>query len=122
MMFTNHPYRHPLDFARLNSFLSQVRPDVSHSHYLHCGDLTWQLFHMLADYPPANLIQMWEVAQEHILGFVLLYPPYGFFDPNCIRNSAALLLKHLCWRGRRSICLPAAPRLSMITMLPGAAC
>lgn len=80
MMFTNHPYRHPIDFDRLNTFLSQVRVDIHHSHYLHRGDLTWQLFHMLADHPPANLIQIWEDAQEQILGFVLLYPPYGFFD------------------------------------------
>jgi mycothiol synthase len=80
MMFTNHPYRHPIDFDRLNTFLSQIRIDIPHSHYLHRGDLTWQLFHMLADYPPTNLIQIWEDAQEHILGFVLLYPPYGFFD------------------------------------------
>jgi hypothetical protein len=79
-MLTNHPYRHPLDFDRLNTFLSQVRIDVSHSHYLHRGDLTWQLFHMLADDPLSNLIQIWEDAQEQILGFVLLYPPYGFFD------------------------------------------
>ena len=80
MMFTHHPYRHLLDFDRLNAFLSQVRIDIPHSHYLHRGDLTWQLFHMLADHPLANLIQIWEDAQEHILGFVLLYPPYGFFD------------------------------------------
>lgn len=80
MIFADHPYRHPIDFDRLITFLSQVRIDVHHSHYLHPGDLTWQLFHMLADYPPADLIQIWEDDQEHILGFVLLYPPYGFFD------------------------------------------
>jgi len=80
MTLTSHPYRHPQDFDRLATFLSHVRTDISHSHYLHVGDLTWQLFHMLADYAPADLIQIWEDAHEYILGFVLLYSAYGFFD------------------------------------------
>lgn len=43
-----HPYHHPQDFERLTAFLSFARRDVASAHYLHLGDLTWQLFHMLA--------------------------------------------------------------------------
>jgi mycothiol synthase len=75
------PYRHPQDLERLAAFLSFARQDVGNSHYLHVGDLTWQLFHMLADAaPPGDIIQLWETGGGEILGFVLLYPPSGFFD------------------------------------------
>lgn len=80
MTISSHPYQHPQDFERLATFLSHVRTEVPHSHYLHVGDLTWQMFHMLADYSPDDLVHIWEDADAHILGFVLLYPPYGFFD------------------------------------------
>lgn len=76
-----HPYHHPQDFERLAAFLSFARRDVASAHYLHVGDLTWQLFHMLADAaPPRDLIQLWETADGRVLGFVLLYPPSSFFD------------------------------------------
>jgi mycothiol synthase len=80
MPITAHAYRHPQDFARLVSFLSHVRTDVQHTHCLHVGDLTWQMFHMLSDYPPADLVQIWEDTHGDILGFVLLFPPYGGFE------------------------------------------
>jgi mycothiol synthase len=76
-----HPYQHPQDFERLAAFLSFARRDVGNAHYLHVGDLTWQLFHMLADAgPPEDLLQLWETSGGQILGFVLVYPPSGFFD------------------------------------------
>jgi mycothiol synthase len=80
MPITAHAYRHPHDFARLVRFLSQVRTDVQHTHYLHVGDLTWQMFHMLSDYSPADLVQIWEDTHGDILGFVLLFPPFGGFE------------------------------------------
>jgi len=80
MTSTARPYLHPQDFPRLTAFLSQVRTDVQQAHYLHVGDLTWQMFHMLGAYQPADLVHIWEDAQEHMLGFVLLYPAYGGFD------------------------------------------
>jgi hypothetical protein len=48
MPMTSRPYQHPEDFERLSRLLSHVRIAVSHAHYLHVGDLTRQLFHMLA--------------------------------------------------------------------------
>jgi mycothiol synthase len=89
MTISSHPYQHLQDFERLTSFLSHLRTTVQHSHCLHVGDLTWQLFHMLADYSPADLVQIWQDADAHILGFVLLYPAYSFFD----------LQLHPCHRG-----------------------
>ena len=80
MPITSHAYRHPQDFARLLRFLSQVRADVPHTHYLHAGDLTWQMFHMLSDYSPTDLVQIWEDTHGDMLGFVLLFPPFGFFE------------------------------------------
>ena len=79
MPFLNRPYHRPYDFERLIHFLSHVRADVQHSHYLHPGDLRWQIFHMLSDYSPADLVQIWEDAQGCIQGFVLLFLPYGGF-------------------------------------------
>jgi len=36
--------------------------------------------HALSDYPPADLIQIWEDRHGDILGFVLLFPPFGGFE------------------------------------------
>jgi mycothiol synthase len=79
-MLTTRPYQHPQDFAKLAIFLSHARSAIHHAHYLHVGDLTWQLFHMFASYRPADLVQIWQDRSEHLLGFVLLYPTLGFFD------------------------------------------
>lgn len=79
MLITNRPYYHSDDFTRLSQFLSFLRPDAPHTYVLHPGDLTWQMFHMLAEYPPASLVQLWEDQNSDILGFVLLYPPFGGF-------------------------------------------
>jgi ribosomal protein S18 acetylase RimI-like enzyme len=80
MPITVHAYRHPQDFTRLVSFLSHARTAVQHTHCLHVGDLTWQMFHMLSDYPPAELVQIWEDRHGDICGFVLLSPGYGGFE------------------------------------------
>lgn len=80
MRLTSRPYQHAQDFVKLAAFLSHARSAIHHAHYLHVGDLTWQLFHMLASYHPADIVQLWEDHSEHLLGFVLLYPPFGFFD------------------------------------------
>jgi hypothetical protein len=80
MMPTSRPYQHPQDFAKLAGFLSHARTAIHHAHYLHVGDLTWQLFYMLASYRPVDLVQIWEDGSEYLLGFVLLYPAFGFFD------------------------------------------
>src|SRR4029453_9315865 len=80
MPITAHVYRHPQDFARLVRFLSQVRTDIPHTHYLHVGDLTWQMFHILSDSPPAYLGQTCEDRHGDMFGFVLLFPPFGGFE------------------------------------------
>jgi ribosomal protein S18 acetylase RimI-like enzyme len=80
MSLSSRPYRHPQDYDNLAGFLGRARADIHHSHYLHIGDLTWQLYHMLSDERPADLIQIWEDASAQVVGFVLLYPAFGFFD------------------------------------------
>src|SRR5215216_5261829 len=80
MPVTSRPYQHPHDCECLTRFLSHARTHVQHSHYLHPGDLTWQIFHMLSDYPAYALVQIWEDARGDILRFVLLFPPYGGFE------------------------------------------
>ena len=80
MPLINRPYQHPQDFGHLTRFLNHVYTDVQHSHYLHVGDLTWQMFHMLSDYPSADLVQIWEDQQGDIRGFVLLFPRFGGFE------------------------------------------
>ena len=79
MGITNRSYQHPHDFARLAHFLSLLRPDALHTYVLHPGDLTWQMFHMLAEYPPASLVQLWEDIRGDLVGFVLLFRPFGGF-------------------------------------------
>lgn len=80
MTFTLHPYQHPQDFSLLTTFLSHARSAIAESHYLHPGDLSWQVFHMLTDYQPSDLMQIWEDSAGAVIGFVLRYPPYGAFE------------------------------------------
>ncbi len=68
------------DLSRLFAFLGAVRHSIQHTHYLHIGDILWQLFHMLAAYNSSQLIQIWQDDQDNWLGFVLVYPPFGVFD------------------------------------------
>jgi hypothetical protein len=75
-MLTTRPYQHPQDFAKLAAFLSHARSAIHHAHYLHVGDLTWQLFHMLASYHPADLVQLWEDRSEEAVS--QLYAAVGF--------------------------------------------
>ncbi len=70
MMLTSRPYQHPQDFAKLAAFLSHTRTAIHHTHYLHPGDLTWQLFLMLATDHPADLIQIWQDSSGDLPGFV----------------------------------------------------
>jgi ribosomal protein S18 acetylase RimI-like enzyme len=80
MNVTSRPYAGEADFARLQAFLAHARMAVSETHYLHIGDLTWQLFHMLADFDPSQLVRIWEHEQRELVGFVLLHPRFGGFD------------------------------------------
>ena len=80
MGITNRSYQHPHDFARLAHFLSLLRPDALHTYVLHPGDLTWQMFHMLAEYPPASLVQLWDCLLytswlHNIPNYRALFPP-----------------------------------------------
>jgi mycothiol synthase len=113
MPMANRSYQHPHDFERLTRFLSQARTAVAHSHYLHVGDLTWQVFHMLAAYRPADLIQIWEDARGDILGFVLLFPPYGGFELQLRPQEpgTALAAELLEWAEQH---LPASDRRSTL--------
>jgi hypothetical protein len=113
MPLTNRSYQHPHDFERLTRFLSHLRTDVQHTHYLHSGDLTWQMFHMLSDYPPADLIQIWEDTHGDILGFVLLFPPYGGFELQLRpqERGTALEAELLHWAEQH---LPASLRRSTL--------
>ena len=79
MPLTSRPFEKD-EFARLCSFLGEVRPVINHNHYLHVGDLSWQLFHMLADYNPSDLIRLWQDEQDRLLGFALAYPAFGGFE------------------------------------------
>lgn len=80
MNVTSRSYGGEADFARLQAFLAHARAAVSQTHYLHTGDLTWQLFHMLADFDPSQLVRVWEHEQSALIGFVLLHPRFGGFD------------------------------------------
>ena len=80
MQFTARPYARHDDFARLITFLAQCRSNIQQSHYLHVGDLVWQVFHMLTEYPPSDILHLWEDEQQSLIGFVLVYPPFGMFD------------------------------------------
>ena len=99
MNVTSRPYAGEADFARLHAFLAHARATVSHTHYLHMGDLTWQLFHMLADFDPSQLVRVWEHAQGSLIGFVLLHPRFGGFelqlDPAW--RSEPLVVEMLSW-------------------------
>ena len=70
----------PNDLPTLYAFLGQVRQSVDRNHYLHVGDLSWHVFHMLAAYPPSDLIRLWLDGQGTLLGFALVYPDFGVFD------------------------------------------
>jgi mycothiol synthase len=80
MQFTVRPYASHNDFRRLTTFLAQCRSNIDHAHYLHIGDLVWQVFHMLAEYQPSDILHLWEDEQQNLVGFVLVYPPFGMFD------------------------------------------
>jgi mycothiol synthase len=99
LIVTSRPYRGELDFARLQAFLAHARAAVSHTHYLHIGDLTWQLFHMLADFDPSQLVRLWEHEQSSLIGFVLLHPRFGGFDLQLepAWRSQSLALEMLSW-------------------------
>src|SRR5215212_11845561 len=80
MNMMSRPYGGETDFAHLQALLARARVAVRHTHYLHTGDLTWQLFHMLADFEPSQLVQLWEDEHNALVGFVLLHPRFGGFD------------------------------------------
>jgi mycothiol synthase len=79
-MFTSRPYAGQQDFETLSRFLSQARGDIHRVHHLHVGDLAWQLFHMQAAFAPSEIVRLWEDEGGTLVGFVLLYPAFGFFD------------------------------------------
>lgn len=107
------PYQHPQDFSRLTTFLSQVRSDIANVHYLHTGDLSWQLFHMLAAYPPSDLIYIWEDSDGGVLGFVLLYAAYGGFELQLHPHERHHLLtpQTLQWIEQRFLTIPVRSTL-----------
>jgi mycothiol synthase len=80
MNVTSRPYSGEADFAQLQAFLARAHGAVHQTHYLHIGDLTWQLFHMLADFDPSQIVRIWEHDQSALIGFVLLLPRFGGFD------------------------------------------
>jgi mycothiol synthase len=79
-MFTSRPYTGQHELEALSTFLSQARSDIHRAHHLHVGDLVWQLFHMQAGFAPSETVHLWEGAESVLLGFVLVYPAWGFFD------------------------------------------
>ncbi len=79
-MFTSRPYAGQHDLEALSTFLSQARREIHHVHHLHVGDLVWQLFHMQAAFALPEIVHLWEDADGTLIGFVLLYPAFGFFD------------------------------------------
>jgi mycothiol synthase len=79
LKITSRPFERE-DFALLCHFLDEARPAIQHSHYLHVGDLSWQVFHMLAAHNPSDLMRLWQDEGESLLGFVLVYLDFGMFD------------------------------------------
>lgn len=79
MKFSSHAFDISY-LPKLYNFLGEVRQAVANSHYLHVGDLCWQVFHMLATHKASDIIQLWHDEQETLLGFVLIYPDFGVFD------------------------------------------
>lgn len=79
-MVTSRPYTGRHDLEKLLTFLAQARSSVDHAHYLHAGDLLWQMFHMQAAFNPSEIVQLWQDGPGNVIGFVLLYPAFGFFD------------------------------------------
>lgn len=63
----------------MQRLVAESRRNVAYTHCLHRGDLAWQLFHMLNDYVPSDLVQLWE-EEGNLLGFALTYTPFAFFD------------------------------------------
>jgi ribosomal protein S18 acetylase RimI-like enzyme len=80
MPIVSHPYAGPTDFERLRTFLSDARANIDQAHYLHMGDLAWQLFHMLSGFATSDIVHLWEEEPGQVVGFVLVYPSAGFFD------------------------------------------
>jgi ribosomal protein S18 acetylase RimI-like enzyme len=79
-MITSRPYAGQHDLTALSMFLSQARRDIHRAHHLHVGDLVWQLFHMQTGFARSEIVHLWEDADGTLLGFVLVYPTWGFFD------------------------------------------
>jgi mycothiol synthase len=77
---SSRPYQSEQDFVKLQSLLAQSRAAVAQAHYLHTGDLTWQLFHMLVEFDPSQIVRLWEDSPGLPIGFVLLYPRFGGFN------------------------------------------
>lgn len=63
----------------MQRFVAEARRNVASTHCLHRGDLAWQVFHMLNDYAPSDLVQLWE-DEGKLIGFALMYMPFAFFD------------------------------------------
>jgi mycothiol synthase len=68
---------------------------------------------MLSDYQPADLVQIWEDTHGDILGFVLLFPPFGFFEAQLRPHNrgTALEAELLQWAEQH---LPATARYSTL--------
>jgi ribosomal protein S18 acetylase RimI-like enzyme len=66
--------------------VAEQRQEVAQRHVLHAGDLAWQLFHMLGDYPTGDLVRLWEDGDD-LAGFALAYLPFGGFEVQ-IRDEA----------------------------------
>jgi ribosomal protein S18 acetylase RimI-like enzyme len=80
MIVTSRPYQGEHDLAALKAFLAQAGSAAAQAHYLHSGDMIWQLFHMLSTFDPAQIVRLWEDEQSRLIGFVLLYPRHGGFE------------------------------------------
>jgi mycothiol synthase len=78
----------------MRRFVGEQRQSVAQRHVLHPGDLVWQLFHMLGDYPTSEVVRLWEDGDE-LVGFTLAYLPFGGFELQTV--DEALVPEMLAW-------------------------
>jgi ribosomal protein S18 acetylase RimI-like enzyme len=79
-MIVTRAYTGINDLEKMQRLVAEARGEIARTHYLHQGDLVWQLHHMHAGENTTDLIQLWEDAHGNLLGFALMFPKYGWFE------------------------------------------
>jgi mycothiol synthase len=72
---TSRPYDGDADLARIKDLLMAGRAVSPHSGYMHLGDLEWRLYYGQRHLDRSQLIQLWQDASSHLLGFLIFDGP-----------------------------------------------